>query len=306
MTFFLLKKNTVITQTTFWFSLIIFCLTLFFLFPQKTLAFDSACAYLHQSTNEYRCIAIPREGDNQNDAAYETQAWFREANCARFCRDFPDRAAECTFSDGGNVCMDGWRNTANNDIENRAYRKLITKTRPGPPAPPAPIVITKADCQKIVAEQIHPNCIVGVAGGFLNDELREKCVQFEIQKCYDQCTDCSTDPTNPTRNKPENYDGPIPDCAFSYEGCRDINDVLQLVVNIGEFIFKIIGTLAFVFFIYGGITMIASFGSADKFQKGKDILTAAVIGLVITFSAYLLIQFVLQTLGVSADLQSIR
>lgn len=179
----------------------------------------------------------------------------------------------------------------------------------GPEKKPIVVGTTRAECEKIEAEQKHPNCknVLPLSVEGNDNNANQACVLFEIQKCFDKCTDCGgAGGGNPTRGKPAGYDGPIPDCAFEYEGCDDINDLLQLIVNIGEFVFKIVGTAAFVFFIYGGVTMIASFGSADKFQKGKDILTAAVIGLVITFSAYLLIQFILQTLGVSADLQSIK
>ena len=58
-------------------------------------------------------------------------------------------------------------------------------------------------------------------------------------------------------------------------------------------------TFAFVFFIYGGFTMITSFGSAEKVKKGRDILLAAVVGMIIAFSAYLLINFIISALGVA-------
>ena len=44
--------------------------------------------------------------------------------------------------------------------------------------------------------------------------------------------------------------------------------------------------------------MVLSFGNEDKIKSGKATLVAAVVGLVIALSAYLLIDFVLDTLGV--------
>lgn len=80
--------------------------------------------------------------------------------------------------------------------------------------------------------------------------------------------------------------------------CKDVNDILELVIKIGKQLFGFVGIISFAFFVYGGFTMILSFGNSEKFQHGKDILVAAVIGIVITFSAYLIIQFILNALGV--------
>lgn len=98
--------------------------------------------------------------------------------------------------------------------------------------------------------------------------------------------------------KPDGYEGPLPDCAFD-GSCADVNKLLELVINIGKWFFSIIGSLAFVFFVYGGFTMILSFGSAEKFKKGQQVLVAAVIGMIIAFGAYALVNFLLTSLGVS-------
>lgn len=98
--------------------------------------------------------------------------------------------------------------------------------------------------------------------------------------------------------KPDGYEGPLPECAFD-GSCADVNKLLELVINIGKWFFSIIGSLAFVFFVYGGFTMILSFGSAEKFKKGQQVLVAAVIGMIIAFGAYALVNFLLTSLGVS-------
>ncbi|PIT86150.1 MAG: hypothetical protein COU33_04750 [Candidatus Magasanikbacteria bacterium CG10_big_fil_rev_8_21_14_0_10_43_6] len=98
---------------------------------------------------------------------------------------------------------------------------------------------------------------------------------------------------------------PIPYCAFTYEGCRDADDLVTLMVNIGKMIFSVIGMLAFVMFIYGGFTMILAMGNPEKFKKGMQILVAAVVGIVISLSAYLLINFILDALGVGAGFRAL-
>ncbi len=99
--------------------------------------------------------------------------------------------------------------------------------------------------------------------------------------------------------------GNIPACAFSGT-CRNINDLLQLIINFGANMFAIIGSFAFAFFIYGGFTMIISFGNAEKVKKGRDIMVAAVVGLVISLSAYLLIDFILEALKVTDTFRGIK
>ena len=100
--------------------------------------------------------------------------------------------------------------------------------------------------------------------------------------------------------RPDNYKGPLPDCAFSGT-CRDTNDFVVLLINFGQMLLSVIGALAFVFFVYGGFTMILSMGNAEKTKKGQQILVSAVVGLVIAFSAYLGVNFILDSLQVTSE-----
>jgi len=97
----------------------------------------------------------------------------------------------------------------------------------------------------------------------------------------------------------------LPDCALRGD-CRNVNELLQLAINIGQYIFSIIGSVAFVVFIYGGFTVVTSFGNSDKVKKGYGILSAGVIGLAIAFGAYILIDFVLDALQVQEEFRIIQ
>lgn len=57
----------------------------------------------------------------------------------------------------------------------------------------------------------------------------------------------------------------------------------------------IVGSLALVMFIWGGIVWMTSAGSSEKVTKGKNIIIWAAIGLVVIFSSYALVKFVIQT-----------
>lgn len=105
--------------------------------------------------------------------------------------------------------------------------------------------------------------------------------------------------------KPDGYEGPLPDCAFK-GSCRNANDLLELLVNWGQKIFGLIGSVALVMFVYGGFTMVTSAGNAEKVKKGREVLVAAVIGLVIAFSSYLLIDFILDAFKVSDDFRGVK
>ena len=59
--------------------------------------------------------------------------------------------------------------------------------------------------------------------------------------------------------------------------------------NINQFIGSIIQTLlGVVGVIYGGVTLMTAGGDTTKVQKSKDIITKAVIGLVIIMASYVI------------------
>jgi len=77
-----------------------------------------------------------------------------------------------------------------------------------------------------------------------------------------------------------------------------LDQILSFAGTIANFILGIVGSLALLFFIYGGVMMLISAGSSDRVNKGKTILKNAIIGLVIVFASWLIIKFVYQLLGI--------
>ncbi|MDI3496385.1 MAG: hypothetical protein PWQ35_406 [Patescibacteria group bacterium] len=59
-----------------------------------------------------------------------------------------------------------------------------------------------------------------------------------------------------------------------------------LIGKIIDAILGVVGSLALLMFVYGGITWMTSAGNPEKVKKGTDILVWSAIGLVIIFSAY--------------------
>ena len=86
-------------------------------------------------------------------------------------------------------------------------------------------------------------------------------------------------------------------CAID-GSCRNTNDILKLLLNITDYAMKLIGVLAFVMFIAGGVIMITSFGKEEQFKKGQQMLVYAIIGIIVSVSAVLIVKFVLDAIGV--------
>jgi hypothetical protein len=81
-------------------------------------------------------------------------------------------------------------------------------------------------------------------------------------------------------------------------GSYELNDFLSIAVNVSKIILGLVGSLTLLMFVYGGLMMIISSGNTEKVTKAKGILLAAVVGLAIVFASYVIIQFVMTSLGV--------
>jgi hypothetical protein len=86
-------------------------------------------------------------------------------------------------------------------------------------------------------------------------------------------------------------DGSIP--------CKcEIGHVFLMIGKIYTFIVRNIATpLATLALLIGGMIILISAGDPKWFQIGKNILLTAVIGLVLVFCAWLIVNFILTTLG---------
>ena len=79
-----------------------------------------------------------------------------------------------------------------------------------------------------------------------------------------------------------------------------VNGKTTIQVLIGRVIralLGVVGSLALAMFVYGGLTWMTAAGASDRVTKGKDILVWATIGLIVVFSSYMLVRFVIGTLS---------
>jgi len=83
-------------------------------------------------------------------------------------------------------------------------------------------------------------------------------------------------------------------------GTCELNDFTRVAVNISKIILGIVGSLALLAFVAGGLMMMLSAGNPEWVTRGKQTLIGAVVGLVIVFTSYAIIQLVFTSLGIEA------
>lgn len=71
----------------------------------------------------------------------------------------------------------------------------------------------------------------------------------------------------------------------------------DLALNIVNFMMYLIFPLAAVIIVVGGIFIMTSGGSSARFSKGKEMITAAVIGILIALLSWIIIDTIIQTLA---------
>lgn len=60
----------------------------------------------------------------------------------------------------------------------------------------------------------------------------------------------------------------------------------SLVVNLLNIVFGILAGIAFISVVYGGFKYVLSQGEPDKIGKAKNIIMYSIIGLIVSFSAF--------------------
>lgn len=87
----------------------------------------------------------------------------------------------------------------------------------------------------------------------------------------------------------------LPSCASGTGDCG-FNDFILLGVNLTKLILSIVGSLALLFFVYGGVMFLMAGGKSDMVDKGKKIITNAVIGVALVLGAWIIVNFAIAAL----------
>lgn len=73
----------------------------------------------------------------------------------------------------------------------------------------------------------------------------------------------------------------------------------DLINNVLPNIYVAAGLIIFFMIVFGGFTIIANAGNADKIKDGTKTITSAIMGLLVLFASYWIIQLIQVVTGVS-------
>lgn len=93
---------------------------------------------------------------------------------------------------------------------------------------------------------------------------------------------------------------PASACPTSSPNCLknplgSIDTPQALIGKIINSVLGVVGSLALLMFVYGGLTWMTSSGSQEKVKKGRDIIVWSAIGLAIIFASYGLVRILLNS-----------
>lgn len=73
-------------------------------------------------------------------------------------------------------------------------------------------------------------------------------------------------------------------------------DIKVVIARVIRAVLGVIGSIALLMFFIGGFMWLTAGGNADRIKRAKDILIWSILGLVVIFSAYAIVQFVITAL----------
>lgn len=89
----------------------------------------------------------------------------------------------------------------------------------------------------------------------------------------------------------------VPDIGDPTVNSYSLNHLVQVAVNIYECILCIVGALILMMLVAGAFILMTSAGSDSRVGLGKQIIAGAIIGGIIVFFSYLIINFTVKALG---------
>jgi len=88
--------------------------------------------------------------------------------------------------------------------------------------------------------------------------------------------------------------------AASGTGLVSDKEPTDVIVSIINTILFFVGTLTMVLILWAGFKWLTSAGNTDAIKKSRDTIINAVIGLAIIFASYIIVNFVIEKLILSA------
>ena len=94
---------------------------------------------------------------------------------------------------------------------------------------------------------------------------------------------------------------PNDEVCRKYCGDYKLDDAVNKFIIVSKLILGLTGSIALLAFVIGGVMFLISSGNKNLIEKGKSTILGAVIGLVIVFTSYMIIGFLLTSFGVNGS-----
>jgi hypothetical protein len=87
-------------------------------------------------------------------------------------------------------------------------------------------------------------------------------------------------------------DPPVTDNRIPLDNPLSVNSVPLLINKVIQGILGVVGAIALLYLILGGLMWLTSQGNTEKVKKGKETLVWAVAGLAMIFFSYVILSYV--------------
>jgi ABC-type dipeptide/oligopeptide/nickel transport system permease subunit len=95
---------------------------------------------------------------------------------------------------------------------------------------------------------------------------------------------------------------PANDPCKQYCGDYQLNDFVSLLIRGAQILLSVVGSLVLLMLVYGGVMFLISAGNRETVDKAKKIITGSIIGLLIVFLSYTIINFTAKSLGIQQNI----
>jgi hypothetical protein len=75
-----------------------------------------------------------------------------------------------------------------------------------------------------------------------------------------------------------------------------VEQLIQVAINVFQLILGVLGSLTLLFFVYGGFIWVLSRGNSQMIEKGKSILTGALVGMSLVMASWVIVNFIIAAL----------
>lgn len=88
-----------------------------------------------------------------------------------------------------------------------------------------------------------------------------------------------------------------PFTTYSLQNPLKAETPAELIGRFVKIFTGVVGSFCLLMFIYGGLTLLTSRGNPEQVQKGKQIFTWAIIGMIVIFTAYMVLTNIFKVIG---------